>query len=97
MRDYEVVFIIHPELEETALNETVDKVQGWITETGGAISKVDLWGKRKLAYPIRKQREGQYVLLQAQMEPSSCGALERNLRFLEPIMRFLIVSVELAS
>ena len=97
MRDYEVVFIIHPDLEETALNETVEKVQGWITEAGGAISKVDLWGKRKLAYPIRKQREGQYVLLQTQMEPSSCAGLERNLRFLEPIMRFLIVSVELAS
>jgi small subunit ribosomal protein S6 len=94
MRDYEVVFIIHPDLEETAANEVVEKVQGWITDSGGAISKVDVWGKRRLAYPIRKQKEGQYVLLQAQMEPKQTLELERNLRFLEPIMRFLIIAPE---
>lgn len=94
MRDYEVVFIVHPELEETALNELVERVQGWITENGGAINKVDLWGKRKLAYDIRKQKEGQYVLLQAQIPPDYCVELERNLRLLEPIMRFLIIALE---
>lgn len=94
MRDYEVVVVIHPDLEETALNEVVGKVQEWIGGSGGSISKVDLWGKRKLAYEIRKQREGQYVLLQTQMEPEFCSELERNLRFLEPVLRFLIVSLE---
>lgn len=92
MRDYEVVFIVHPDLEETAMGEVVEKVQGWITTGGGEITKVDLWGKRKLAYEIRKQRDGQYVLLEAQMEPKFCLELERNLRLLEPVMRFLIIS-----
>jgi small subunit ribosomal protein S6 len=97
MREYEVVFIVHPDLEETALNELVERVQGWITENGGAITKVDLWGKRKLAYDIRKQKEGQYILLQAQIPPKYCIELERNLRLLEPVMRFLIIALEPTS
>ncbi len=92
MRDYELVMIVHPELDETALKETVDKVTGWITEFGGAIEKVDLWGKRRMTYLIRKQREGQYVLVKAQINPSFCATLERNLRFTEPVMRFLLTT-----
>ena len=52
--------------------------------------KVDLWGKRKLAYPISKQTEGQYVLIESKMEPSENAELERNLGLLEPVMRYLI-------
>jgi small subunit ribosomal protein S6 len=94
MRDYELVFIVHPDLDETALKDVISKVSGWITDAGGSISKVDLWGKRKMAYSIRKQKEGQYVLLRTQMEPTFGITLERNLRFLEPVMRFLLTSVE---
>lgn len=94
MRSYEVVYIIHPDLDETAFKEISDRIQGWITEAGGKIAKVDLWGKRKLAYPIRKQFEGQYVLVHTEMPPTFCTELERNLRLLEPVMRFLIVSKE---
>jgi small subunit ribosomal protein S6 len=94
MREYELVFIVHPELDDTALKDVVEKVSGWITEAGGIVSKVDLWGKRKLAYSIRKQKEGQYVLFRTQMEPTFGVTLERNLRFLEPVLRFLLISVE---
>ncbi|MFN2196747.1 MAG: 30S ribosomal protein S6 [Anaerolineales bacterium] len=94
MRDYEVVFIVHPDLEEAAFNEVIERVQGWITDAGGSITKVDLWGKRKLAYEIRKQKEGQYALLQTNMQPEFCTELERNLRLLEPVMRFMIVSLD---
>lgn len=94
MREYELVFIIHPDLEETATNEVVDQVKAWITEAGGTITKVDPWGKRKLAYPIRKQNEGQYYLMLTQMAPTFVAELERNLRFQEPVMRFLITAVE---
>jgi len=93
MRDYEVIFIIQPDLEETAFNEVVEKVRGWISESGGEIAKVDIWGRRKLAYSIRKQREGQYVLLRTKMAPTFISQLERNLRFLEPVMRFAITQV----
>ncbi len=93
MREYELVFIVHPDLDETAFNEVVERVKGWITEAGGVVSKVDFWGRRKLAYAIRKQKEGQYVLMKTQMPPTFGTQLERNLRFLEPVMRFLITAI----
>ena len=93
MRDYEIIFIVHPELDETNFTETVEKVQGWIIESGGTITKTDIWGKRRMAYAIRKQREGQYVYLNANIEPSFVRELERNFRFQEPVMRFLITSL----
>ena len=65
MRDYELIFIVHPDLDESAFNDIVARIQGWITGAGGEIVKVDLWGKRKLAYPISKQTEGQYVLIES--------------------------------
>ncbi len=92
MRTYEVLFIVNPDLDETALTGLIDKVKAWITTAGGSITKVDLWGKRRMTYSIRKQREGQYVLLLADFAPSYTAELERNLRFLEPVMRFLITA-----
>jgi small subunit ribosomal protein S6 len=94
MREYELIFIVHPDLEEAATNEVVDRVKDWITEAGGSIDKVDPWGKRKLAYPIRKQNDGQYFLMHVQMAPTFVTEMERNLRFLEPVMRFLITAVD---
>jgi small subunit ribosomal protein S6 len=94
MRNYEVILVVHPELDETAFKGVVDRVSGWITTAGGSIDKVDIWGRRRLAYAIRKQREGQYVYLQAQMPPTYTSELERNLRFLEPVMRFIVTVVE---
>jgi small subunit ribosomal protein S6 len=94
MRDYELIFIAHPDLDETALNDAIERVKGWITEAGGSIVKADIWGKRRMAYIINKQREGQYVYILAQIAPSFIIELERNMRFLEPVMRFLITVVE---
>jgi small subunit ribosomal protein S6 len=92
MCTYEVLFIVNPDLDETALTGLIEKVKAWITAAGGSIAKVDLWGKRRMSYIIRKQREGQYVLLLADFAPSFTAELERNLRFLEPVMRFLITA-----
>jgi len=94
MREYELVFIVHPDLDETAMKEVVDKVKGWITEAGGSIGKVAFWGKKKLAYMIRKQKEGYYILVRTSMDPSFGATLERNLRFTEPVLRFLLTSIE---
>jgi small subunit ribosomal protein S6 len=88
------MFIVHPELDDSAFNEIVDKVNTWITDSGGQVDNVDLWGKRKLAYPIQKQVEGQYVLINAQLEPSYCSDLEHNLGLQEPVMRFLLTADE---
>jgi small subunit ribosomal protein S6 len=94
MRDYELVFIVHPDLESTAFTEIVERVQGWIKDEGGKIGKTDIWGKRPLAYPIRKKLEGQYVLIESQMPPAAIHELEHNLSLLEPVMRYLITKKE---
>jgi len=94
MRDYELIFIVHPDLEETAFNDVVNRVKAWVTDDGGEIVKVDLWGKRRLAYPIRKVNEGQYVLMQTRIDPDDVAELERNLRFLEPVLRHSIILQE---
>jgi small subunit ribosomal protein S6 len=92
MRNYEVVLIIHPDLDEAALTGIVDKVKGWITDGGGVVEKADVWGKRRMAYSVRKQREGQYVYFETQMKPTFSTEFERNLRLTEPILRFLVTA-----
>jgi small subunit ribosomal protein S6 len=88
------MFIVHPDLDESEFNEVVDKVKGWITDSGGQVDNLDLWGKRRLAYPIQKQLEGQYVLMNTQLDPTFCSDLEHNLGLQEPVMRFLITAEE---
>jgi small subunit ribosomal protein S6 len=90
MRKYEVTFIVHPDLDEAAFNEVQERVKSWISDAGGKVTNVDLWGKKKLAYEIRKQTEGQYVLFETEMPPSFCAELERNLQLQESIMRYLV-------
>lgn len=93
MRNYELVCIVQPDLDETAFNEAVDKVKGWVSDSGGSVENVDVWGKRKLAYLIQNQREGQYVLLNISIPADATKELERNIRFLEPVMRHLLTGV----
>ena len=93
MRNYELVCIVQPDLDETAFNEAVERVKGWVSDAGGQIDKVDMWGKRKLAYLIRKQREGNYVLLNITLPTEATRELERNIRFLEPVMRHMLTAV----
>lgn len=94
MRSYELMFIVHPELEESAFNDLVERVNSWITDSGGQVEKNDQWGKRRLAYPIQKQTDGKYVLIKTQLEPTFCSELEHNLGLQEPIMRFLLTADE---
>jgi len=93
MRKYELVCIFQPELDETAFKGAVDRVQSWITEAGGSVDKTEVWGRRKLAYVIRKQTEGQYVLMNVTLDPKSTSELERNIRFLEPALRHLLTAI----
>lgn len=94
MRNYELLIVIQPDLDETAVTEITTKISGWVTEAGGNIDKTDIWGKRRLAYQIQKQREGHYVLFQFNVAPTFTTELERNIRFLEPVMRHMVTLVE---
>ena len=90
MRKYELICVIQPDLDEAAFNGVVEKVKGWISDSGGTVDKVDIWGRRKLAYIIKKQREGQFVLLNMTMSPAATSELERNLRFQETLLRHML-------
>ena len=94
MHKYELVCIVHPDLDETAFNGVVDKVKGWVTETSGTVDKVDVWGRKRLAYTIKKQREGQYVMFNLGLEPAATIAIEKNMRFLEPVIRYMLIAVD---
>jgi small subunit ribosomal protein S6 len=94
MRKYELVCIIHPDLDETAFNGVVDKIKGWVTENSGSVDIVEIWGRKRLAYNIKKQREGQYVLFILSLEPNAVSQIDQNLRFLEPVIRYMITSIE---
>ena len=90
MRKYELVCVVQPDLDETAFNGVIDRLKGWISESGGSVDKVDIWGRRKLAYPIRKHRDGQYVLLNVSLNPTATTELERNLRFQDTVLRYML-------
>ena len=94
MRKYEIVIIANPDLDEESINGIVEKVSGWIKDSGGEIEKVDDWGKRRLAYRIQKQREGHDVLITANIEPSAMKEISNNLRFVESVLRSMITLVE---
>ncbi len=91
MRDYELIFIVAPVVEDENIQDVVDKVSGWIQTDGGEVTKVDVWGQRQLAYPIQDFTEGTYFLLNAQMKPGALDELERNLKLDTSIIRYLLV------
>lgn len=94
MRNYEIIFIANPDLDDEALAALVERVEGWIKETGGTISQTDVWGRKRMAYRIRKQRDGLYVYILAAMHPAAVVEIERNMRLNEAFMRFLVTVQE---
>jgi len=94
LRDYELVYILSPQLEAEALDAAIAKVNQNITGKGGSIASEDRWGKRKLAYPIKHFQEGTYVLLKFKMKPAFSKELETNLKITEEVLRHLLVKVE---
>jgi small subunit ribosomal protein S6 len=93
MRNYELVCIFQPELDETAFKGAVERVSSWVTEAGGNVDKLEIWGRRRLAYVIHKQTEGQYVLLNISLDPKAASGLERNIRYLETILRHMLTTM----
>ena len=93
MRNYELVCIFQPELDETAFKGAIERVSGWVTEAGGNVDKVEVWGRRRLSYIIHKQTEGQYVLLNITLDPKAASGLERNIRYLETALRHMLTAL----
>ncbi|HUH13684.1 MAG TPA: 30S ribosomal protein S6 [Longimicrobiales bacterium] len=92
MRDYEIVYIFDSALEESRINEKLERFHSLATgENGGEITAVDHWGKRQLAYPIEKKTNGYYVVSQFTTETALLPELERNLKLDDDLLRYLIV------
>lgn len=96
MRKYELMYIIRPDLEQEAVEATVEKIKNLITDNGGEILNHDVWGKRRLAYEIAKYNDGIYVVLQYQANAEFNAELDRVIRITDEIIRHLIVN-DLAS
>lgn len=94
MREYELVVITTPEFDEEATMEIIDKIKGWISEAGGTVENLEHWGRRKFAYEIKNQKEGQYFIFNLELPPTFIATLERNMRLQEPILRYLITRQE---
>jgi len=91
MRDYELVAIINPELDEEKMSKIVDRVSQSINSHGGAVEEIKKWGRRKLAYPIKKFMEADYVLARFQLMPQSVKGLETEIGASEDILRYLVI------
>jgi small subunit ribosomal protein S6 len=94
MRDYELVAIINPEVDEEGVSKIVEKVSQSIDSRGGVVEDIKKWGKRKLAYPIRKFMEADYVLARFKLTPKSVKELEGEISASADILRYLVVKVE---
>jgi small subunit ribosomal protein S6 len=93
LRDYELTVIVSPQVDEENLKVTIDKLSQWVKGYGGNIVQIEPQGKRRLAYPIKKHMEGNYILAKFQGESKLSKELEANLKMSEDILRYLLVKV----
>jgi small subunit ribosomal protein S6 len=94
MHQYEMVVIAAPDLDEQGLQTLSDRITNWISVAGGTVSNTNIWGRRRLAYAIRKQTDGIYVQYNFQMEPTGSRELDRNLRIDEQVIRHLTIRLD---
>ncbi len=92
MINYEVMFILNPALEDDKKEAAIEAVKEIITGEKGEVGNTDVWGMRKLAYPIQKKNEGYYVVIEFKGEPTLPKELDRRLKISDDIMRHIIVN-----
>jgi small subunit ribosomal protein S6 len=91
LRDYEILYIVRPDLDEDQLGKAVKSVDTLIVNLGGSSEKTDVWGRRRLAYEVDHLREGQYVLTDFRIEPARVPEMEATLKISDTVFRHLIV------
>lgn len=94
VRNYELMYIIKPDLDEEKLSAVIEKFGNIILNGGGEIESTDKWGKRRLAYEIDDYREGFYVLIYFKSEPAVVQEVDRVMKISDDILRFMIISKE---
>ncbi|WP_328989823.1 30S ribosomal protein S6 [Kribbella sp. NBC_01245] len=91
MRRYEVMVILDPELEERTVEPSLDTYLNIVRKEGGTVEKVDIWGRRKLAYDVKKKAEGIYAVIDLTAEPAVVKELDRQLTLNESILRTKVI------
>ncbi len=91
MRTYEALYIVKPDVQDDEIQTIAKDVESLVTTNGGTIVRSEIWGKRKLAYEVKKQTEGVYVLLRFESNPEFVGKLENHFRLSENVIRDLVV------
>ena len=94
MKKYELSVVVNAKIEDDARTATIEKVKEYITRFGGTITNVDEWGKKRLAYEIQKMREGYYYFIQFESDSSCPAEVEKSVRIMENVIRFLCVRPE---
>ena len=97
MREYEIIVIYEAGLSEEAVEAQVESVKGFLAREGAELLEVQKWGKRRLAWEIKKKREGFYIFFRVKGKPSLPQALDRQLRFVEVVLRWVPVRVKSAA
>ncbi|MCR5625779.1 MAG: 30S ribosomal protein S6 [Lachnospiraceae bacterium] len=92
MNKYELAVVVSGKLDEEAANAVVDKAKKLIERFGGQVGTVDAWGKKKFAYEVHKQKDGYYNFVKFEAEPTAPAEIERRMRIMENVLRYLIVS-----
>ena len=93
LRSYQSVLILKPDLEEPRIDDVLEKIGGFIKSNGGAILKTEKWGKKRLAYRVKKSRFGIYLNLYHTLEPSGVVHLEKKYKLFDLIIKFMVVSL----
>ena len=96
MRPYEVMVILEPALEESAVQQVINRSTEVITK-GGTVNRVEKWGKRRLAYELNHRTEGYYVLFDVTADPAPMDELDRTLRLADDVLRHKIVRIPEAA
>jgi small subunit ribosomal protein S6 len=94
LRDYELVVVLSPTLGEEGFPVTIERISGVIQGNGGEIKNVDQWGRRRLAYPIKRHLEGYYAVTKFAAEPTAIRAVEANLDLAEDVLRHLVIKLD---
>lgn len=94
MHKYELALVVSAKIEDEARTATVDKAKDYVVRAGGTVSDVEDWGKQKLAYDIEKMSEGFYYFIHFDAEPTAPAELERHVRIMDNVLRFLCVRVD---
>lgn len=93
MRDYELTIIFRPDIPEEQSEATINRISEMITTRGGTVDETNIWGRRRLAYPIKHFNEGIYVLWRMKLDPAQVKGLDNQLRISEDVIRHLPVLV----